>query len=280
MILSKYYKEIFSLISIETDKSRKRTLVFGFLGLLACLLVATVNVFRHLYVSATLVYILSTTIGIILFLDFKGVKHFIKASYVVSFNVFTTIIVFAEGLEPAGYLFFLVFLVALAFLLDNSGKSDPNVHIYLLFTAVCFSLCIIECPQQGMFQFIPEKLKHQMFVFNSITVIILISVFTYIGITLEKRIREALMIEKNKAQIQTAQINEQNKHLREIAFMSSHSIRMPVSNILGLTKMLETIHDNPQKEEQIKHYLRQSAEELDMVLHEIINKTASIDIKD
>ena len=277
---SKYFKGIFSVILINPEKSRKRTLLFGCLGLIACLLVATVNVFRHLYVSATLVYILSATIGTILFLDFKGVKHFIKAAYVVSFNVFTTIIVFAEGLEPAGYLFFLVFLVALAFLLDNSGKSDPKIVYYLVFTALCFSLCIIACPQQGMFQFIPEELKHQMFVFNSITVIILISVFTYIGITLEKRIREALMIERNKAQIQSAHINEQNKHLREIAFMSSHSIRMPVSNILGLTKMLETLQNDPQKEEQIKHYLRQSAEELDLVLHEIINKTASIEIKE
>ena len=280
MIFSKYLYRIFSLIPIDTRQSRKRTLVFGCLGLFACLVVATVNVFRHLFVSASLVYTLAFVLGIILFLDYKSVKHIIKPAYVFSFNVFTTIIVFAEGLGPAGYLFFLVFLVALAFLLDNSGKSDPKILYYLVFTALCFSFCIIECPQEGMFQYIPEKLKHKMFIFNSITVIILISVFTYIGINLEKKIREALLIEKNKAQKQSEQINEQNKQLREIAFMSSHSVRMPVTNILGLTKMLETLQNDPEKEVKIKHYLRKSAEELDAVLHEIINKTASIDIKE
>ncbi len=280
MDFNKYIQGIFSHITIDSRQSRKRTLVFGCLGLFACNVVAIVNVFRHLYISASLVFLLAATLSVILFLDYKGVKHYIKAAYVISFNLYMILIVFAEGLGPAGYLFFLVFLVALAFLLDNSGKSDPKILYYLVLTAICFSFCIITCPQEGKFQYIPKNLKHEMFVFNSITVIILISVFTFIGITLEKKIREALMIEKNKAQKQSAQIQEQNKHLREIAFMSTHSVRMPVTNILGLTKMLETIQNDPEKEAQIKQYLKLSAEELDLVLHEIINKTSLIEIKE
>ena len=88
------------------------------------------------------------------------------------------------------------------------------------------------------------------------------------------------MLEKNKAQIQSSQINEQNKQLKEIAFMSTHSIRMPVTNILSLTKMLEKKGSDPEKEKLIRDYLKKSAEELDIVVHEIIKMTSVIDTKD
>ena len=273
-------KQIVSKIALYTLQTYKRTLVFGCLGLLASIIVATADFIRHLYISTSLVFSLAGTLGIILFFDFRGGKRFIKAAYVLSFNVFTTIIVFAEGLAPAGYLFFLVFLVALAFLMDDNGKRDPKILFYLIITTLSFCICIIGCPQDGLYQQIPQQLKHEMFVFNSIAVIILISVFTYIGISLENKIRKALMLEKNKAQIQSSQINEQNKQLKEIAFMSTHSIRMPVTNILSLTKMLEKKGSDPEKEKLIRDYLKKSAEELDIVVHEIIKMTSVIDTKD
>lgn len=70
-------------------------------------------------------------------------------------------------------------------------------------------------------------------------------------------------------------LGKQNTRLREIAFISSHELRKPVANILGVTKLLE---GNRDKEALLKMitYLQDSAEELDIYLRKIVKKTEEI----
>lgn len=68
-------------------------------------------------------------------------------------------------------------------------------------------------------------------------------------------------------------IEEQNKQLREIAWVQSHMVRAPLARILGLTDLLiNEISDQTSK--QALTMLKKSANDLDSVIHEIVQKTA------
>jgi PAS domain-containing protein len=70
-------------------------------------------------------------------------------------------------------------------------------------------------------------------------------------------------------------IEQQNKRLREIAYITSHSLRAPLANILGLASILDT-HDfaNPMNASIIDHLVI-SAEHLDTRIKEIVQQTTS-----
>jgi GAF domain-containing protein len=71
-------------------------------------------------------------------------------------------------------------------------------------------------------------------------------------------------------------IKEQNKKLQEIAAISSHEIRRPVATILGLANLFDkTNMDNPMNREIIGH-IDITAQELDKVIHTIVEKTVHL----
>lgn len=68
-------------------------------------------------------------------------------------------------------------------------------------------------------------------------------------------------------------IKEQNKRLQEIASISSHEIRRPVATILGLVNLFDKKNmDNTLNREIIGH-IDLTAQELDGVIHTIVEKT-------
>ncbi|MDN3583416.1 PAS domain S-box protein [Mucilaginibacter flavus] len=70
------------------------------------------------------------------------------------------------------------------------------------------------------------------------------------------------------------QIEEQNKRLREIAWIQSHRVRAPVASILGLAQLCDP-NDSPNAE--IIPMLKKSAEDLDRVIMEITALTQDLD---
>lgn len=74
-----------------------------------------------------------------------------------------------------------------------------------------------------------------------------------------------------------AAISEQNKRLREIAWMQSHIIRAPLARLMSLVMLLEFKDpETEQQREHIDHLILQSAKELDQVLQDIVSKSAEI----
>ncbi|MBC8111313.1 MAG: PAS domain-containing protein [Verrucomicrobia bacterium] len=69
------------------------------------------------------------------------------------------------------------------------------------------------------------------------------------------------------------QLTAQNEQLIQIANLSSHGIRRPVASILGLVSLFDKKnHDNPFNAEIIE-WIEKAAEELDVVIHNIVEKT-------
>lgn len=70
-------------------------------------------------------------------------------------------------------------------------------------------------------------------------------------------------------------IEQQNKQLREIAWVQSHKVRAPLASILGLTDLLIQDPNGAMNKEALA-MLRKSADKLDKVIHEIVEKTDDV----
>jgi DNA-binding NtrC family response regulator len=68
----------------------------------------------------------------------------------------------------------------------------------------------------------------------------------------------------------------QHEKLMEIAFLQSHQVRVPVAHILGLFEMFN--FDDPADPENasILHHLKETADMLDKIIHQIVQKTNEI----
>ncbi len=79
----------------------------------------------------------------------------------------------------------------------------------------------------------------------------------------ERKVNEKLMI-------------KQNEILREIARISSHEVRSPLSSILGLVKIIQDNSNGAEREECI-NLLGQSAGQLDILIHRVNNHLKEIE---
>lgn len=70
-------------------------------------------------------------------------------------------------------------------------------------------------------------------------------------------------------------IEDQNKALREIAFMQSHHVRAPLARIMALSELFE-MYPAEIEELQIISNIKYAATELDAVIRAVVDKTASI----
>jgi PAS domain S-box-containing protein len=73
-----------------------------------------------------------------------------------------------------------------------------------------------------------------------------------------------------------AEISHQNKQFKEIAFIISHTVRAPLSNILGLVEVIDKESPLNEVNERILEYIRVSAKELDSVVRNVVERTAKI----
>jgi PAS domain S-box-containing protein len=70
-------------------------------------------------------------------------------------------------------------------------------------------------------------------------------------------------------------LEEKNKKLSEISWLQSHVVRAPLAQIMGLSELMSVEECNVQMKELISH-LRNSANDLDQVIRDIISKTEDV----
>lgn len=73
------------------------------------------------------------------------------------------------------------------------------------------------------------------------------------------------------------EITNQNNKLKEIAQISSHELRRPVTSILGLISLFNTENLADNNNGIIVEYLQKATQELDDVIHSIVSKTLEAD---
>ena len=74
-------------------------------------------------------------------------------------------------------------------------------------------------------------------------------------------------------------VQQQNKILKEIAWEQSHVVRAPLARIKGLLYLLEEEEFEEMSREEILYHMKDSANELDSIIRNIVGKTEKIDVK-
>lgn len=254
-----------------------RTLSFGSIGLFFCVAIGFLDCIQQMWVSAYLLFGLSLTLTVILVFEYAGYRKYINTAIVVSINSFLIAIVLAEGLATGSHFYILSLLVALSFLLVDTAEDKRKVLAFFVVQVTSFCFCILYGRMESSCQHISPALYHQKFVMNSICAVILIAVFAYVGMYFERKVKEDLVVERNKALAQSKKIQEHNQYLREITFMNAHTLRAPLTNILGLIKMIDIDKLPTEKDKKLQLYIKQSAEDLDSAIHTIVAKTNAVE---
>jgi signal transduction histidine kinase len=256
--------------------SSQRMLVFGIIALTMILGIGFVNHSRGLELSARLLYSFAFILACILYSDYKGYKRYVNTATVIAVNCFLVLISFAEGLDTGGYLFILPTIFALVFMMGNTREYKVEVLFNFIISILSFASCVLFVPDKSNWQPISEEIFEKMFAMNTISVVVLCAIFAYIGIYYERRVIARLIDEKNRAEWQEKKIREQNDKLRELAFMSSHTVRAPLSNILGLTAYIRELGTDKEAEQFVINGIRESAMQLDGAIHTMVEKTGSL----
>ena len=74
-------------------------------------------------------------------------------------------------------------------------------------------------------------------------------------------------------------IQKQNKVLKEIAWEQSHVVRAPLARIMGLLHLLEEEHFEEMPKGEILFHIKESANELDNIIRNIVEKTEKINVE-
>lgn len=74
-------------------------------------------------------------------------------------------------------------------------------------------------------------------------------------------------------------IQRQNKTLKEIAWEQSHIVRAPLARIKGLLYLLEEEEFEEMSKEEILYHIKDSANELDNIIRNIVEKTEKINVE-
>lgn len=90
------------------------------------------------------------------------------------------------------------------------------------------------------------------------------SVYKFIGVVKD--------ITKRVATLENLQ--EQNRKLKEIAWAQSHLVRGPLSDILGLSKIIRGELVSPDEKDKLLTQIHEAAEKLDQVIKEVVNNTS------
>lgn len=274
-VLTRIYSLILKPIAHVTEEYRRRTLLLGIIAVLASLFTTITDLSHNMKVSASLDLMLAASFAFLIFIDFMKWNFNVKIGYLLVFNVFITLEVFAEGLATGTYLFYFVAIVSMGFLLDNEGNSDRHIRYYIVVIALSFLSTICLAPEKSSYEVISEQLTREIFITNCIMVAVLVSIFTLIGVKMEKDVKLALIKQKIKAENHEKQISSQNIHLKEIAFMTAHSLRSPLTNIMSISNMIDIEAIPSERDKLLIKHLRHSSLELDKVIHDIVAMTNS-----
>lgn len=91
----------------------------------------------------------------------------------------------------------------------------------------------------------------------------------------ERPARLALMFDVTERNRYLAEIEDQNKRLRDISWQQSHVVRAPLSRIMALIQLLKDLPAHAPEQDEILQHIRNSADELDQVIRDITAKAVA-----
>lgn len=72
-------------------------------------------------------------------------------------------------------------------------------------------------------------------------------------------------------------LREQNRKLKEIAWAQSHLVRGPLSDILGISKIIKGDLVSAEETNKLLHQIHEAAEKLDAVIKDVVSNASSFE---
>jgi CheY-like chemotaxis protein len=95
----------------------------------------------------------------------------------------------------------------------------------------------------------------------------------------EKQLVSVYLIDKTEKRDFESRILEQNKRLKEFAFLTSHKLRQPLANILGLIELVKSESQSQQDVTITFETLRMLTGQLDDVVHQMSDALTELDME-
>jgi len=108
-------------------------------------------------------------------------------------------------------------------------------------------------------------------IINGVTDYVLKDKLFSIAPKIKRAIKESNEIKEKKDAVEKLKL--QNEKLFEIAFLQSHQVRVPVAQILGLYNLFNFNNPSDPVNSEILRKLKITAETLDNVVHQVVQKT-------
>ncbi|BAV06742.1 hypothetical protein FLA_2762 [Filimonas lacunae] len=106
------------------------------------------------------------------------------------------------------------------------------------------------------------------FLFINFVVVVMVRILL---ISVEKSLKAQTELNR-QLRVEMLLKQDQHRRLREIAYIQSHLVRAPLSNIKGVSGLIRSMHGH-HVEELLLHSLDKSVEELDSVIKSVVDRT-------
>ena len=129
-------------------------------------------------------------------------------------------------------MYFLPILFAIPFMINNSRKYLQEILLYFSVTILSCLICIFLVPEISSWQRIPVEIYQKNFGINAMFSLLLTFIFTYLIIQTDRKYKQELFRQRNKAQEAAAS---------RTLFLSNmgHELRTPLNGIIGAIHLLE-----------------------------------------
>ncbi len=96
------------------------------------------------------------------------------------------------------------------------------------------------------------------------------------GIVANSRDITEAVVKSKDLEVSNERYRQQNERLREIAWTQSHVVRAPLTRLMGLVDLLQTGDTGDMAVEMVLGLIKSSADELDLVVREIVRKADKV----
>ncbi|MFY7899709.1 MAG: hypothetical protein ACOVNY_05960 [Chitinophagaceae bacterium] len=208
---------------------------------------------------------------------YLGYKKYVAGFCIFLFNFLFIAYTVFEGLATGAYLYFFPLMLVMTFMLIES--TNKKIQILTLFGVIVVSFClaIFYADYESSYQKISTALAQQIFIINALSAVFLCAIFAYIAVVYDRKMKAVLLVERNKVDEHALKVKQQNAQLKDITFITAHSVRAPLTNILGLINLLQNKQLSETEKDKIVSYLLHSSQTLDVVLKDVIKKSAQVE---
>lgn len=162
-------------------------------------------------------------------------------------NITLIVGVILQGLRAGGLIFFIVFYLALPFIVDNSNSFKKKLVIYYLITTLSFLISVFYAPTISNWELITTQKYEALFLINTISAMLMALLFSYKGVLFTRNYLLALLKQKEEVEKLNNQLlykSEELQNLNEQLQLQSEELQSQSEELQSQSEELQSQSDD------------------------------------